>query len=247
MIRFRLSTAAEANPHLKEVADGSLSNVPWLERHGSDALKVGSLLLLGGSSVTDFRLRVAQSHARSDMRPSLWSHVAILAAPHEHSWRLSEVSLTPARGFGDVPLCNGSQENSLGHYDDPQLWPNIALLSFPVTGDEVRDGIERLSRDRGITDLSELIIAWLGYVWGAGQAANPLLQDKGIPSAVHAETVMGIAGLELTPGLSSQSSCPEAIWQSAKWWYQFYTQTAGQGKLPQGIYLLRQPSAAATL
>jgi hypothetical protein len=247
MIRFRLSTAAEANPHLKDVVDGGLSNLKWLERYGSDFLKVGSLLLLGGSSVTDFRLLVAPSHARSDMRPSLWSHVAILTAPRDPTWMLSEVSLTPPRGFGDVPLCNGSQENTLDHYDDPHLWPNIALLSFPVTGEEVHDGIARLSRDRGITDLSELIIAWLGFVWGAGQAANPLLQDKGLPSTVHGETVMGIAGLELTPGLSSQSSCPDAIWQSAKWWYQFYAQTEAEGKLPQGIYLLRQPSAAATI
>jgi len=58
-------------------------------------------------------------------------------------------------------------------------------------------------------------------VWGVGSAANALQQNKGPPCAAFAEAVMSITGLELAPRLSSQSSCPEAIWQSAKWWYQF--------------------------
>jgi hypothetical protein len=35
-----------------------------------------------------------------------------------------------------------------------------------------------------------------------------------------------MAGFELTPGLSSASSCPEAIWQSAKWWTYYYESAA---------------------
>jgi hypothetical protein len=246
MIRFRISTAAEVNPELKEIPDTQLSNVEWLQKHGGEYLREGSLLLLGGSSIVDFRVRVAQSHARSDMRPSLWSHVAIVTERQRRTWGLSEISLRPAKGFDDVPHRNARQDNTLDHYADPQLWCNIALLSFPVDGKEVHQGIQRLSRDRGILDLGELIIPWLAFVWGVGSAANPLLQDKGLPCAAFAETVMSIAGLELTPGLSSQSSCPEAIWQSAKWWYQFYAQTDGDGHPPKGIYTLRQLAAAAT-
>jgi hypothetical protein len=246
MIRFRISTAAEVNPQLKEIRDTRLSNVEWVQKHGSEYLREGSLLLLGGSSIIDFRLRVAQSHARSDMRPSLWSHVAILTERQRRTWGLSEVSLMPPKGFDDVPTRNARQDNTLEHYADPQLWSNIALLSFPVDGKEVQGGIQRLSRDRGIVDLGELIIPWLAFAWGVGSAGNPLLQDKGLPSAAFAETVMSIAGLELTPGLSSQSSCPEAIWQAAKWWYQFYAQTNGDGQLPSGIYMLRQLAAAPT-
>jgi hypothetical protein len=246
MIRFRISTATEVNPQLKEIPDIKLSNVEWLQKHGGEYLREGSLLLLGGSSIIDFRLRVAQSHARSDLRPSLWSHVAILMERQRRTWVLNEVSLMPPKGFDDVPSRNARQDNTLDHYADPQLWCNIALLSFPIDGKEVQDGIQRLSRDRGIVDLGELIVPWLAYVWGVGNAGNPLLQDKGLPSAAFAETVMSIAGLELTPGLSSQSSCPEAIWQSAKWWYQFYAQTDGDGQLPKGIYALRQLSAAPT-
>ncbi len=245
MIRFRISTAAEANPQLQEISEAGLSNVEWLRKHGGEYLREGSLLLLGGSSTTDFRIRVAQSHARSDMLPSLWSHVAIVTARQGQTWSLSEVSLTPPQGFGDVPSRNATQNNTLDQYADPLLWANIALLSFPIDGAEVQAGMERLSRDRGIVDLGELIVPWLAFVWGVGSAPNPLLQDKDLPSAAYAETVMSIAGLELTPGLSSQSSCPEAIWQSAKWWYQYYAQTGGDGQLPKGIYMLRQLSAAA--
>jgi hypothetical protein len=181
------------------------------------------------------------------MRPSLWSHVAVLIQPQRRTWAIREISLTPPRGFGDVPSHNASQDSTLEHYEAPDLWPNIALLSFPADGDQVKEGLQRVAIDRSIVDLGALLIPWLAFVWGAGSAANPLLQDQGIPSAVYAETVMGIAGLELTPGLSSQSSCPEAIWQAAKWWHQFYTQTEREGQAPRGVYTVRQPAAASTV
>jgi hypothetical protein len=55
-------------------------------------------------------------------------------------------------------------------------------------------------------------------------SGNPLLNEYGIPSAVLVEYSVGAAGLDLTPGLASRSSCPEAIWQSAKWWQGYQTQ-----------------------
>ena len=38
------------------------------------------------------------------------------------------------------------------------------------------------------------------------------------------ETVVGAAGYDLTPGLESGASCPEAIWQAARWWHQYYSE-----------------------
>jgi hypothetical protein len=77
-----------------------------------------------------------------------------------------------------------------------------------------------------------------------------------VPSAVFVETVYGMSGVELTPGLSSSASCPEAIWQSAKWWHNFYEGDGGregqadisdadETSVPKGFYLLRQPAATA--
>jgi hypothetical protein len=67
----------------------------------------------------------------------------------------------------------------------------------------------------------DLVTRWLPYVWGAGRAVNPLLDGLGLPSAVMAETVIGAAGFELTPGIASSASCPEALWQAARWWHEY--------------------------
>jgi hypothetical protein len=97
-----------------------------------------------------------------------------------------------------------------------------------------------------------MILAWLGYIWGAGQQGNPLLNGMGVPSAAFVETAYGITGVELTPGLTSAASCPEAIWQSSKWWHLYYAEPRGiknrthaRSFSPTGFYAIRQPSAAA--
>jgi hypothetical protein len=62
------------------------------------------------------------------------------------------------------------------------------------------------------------------------------------------ESVFARRGIELTPGLTSQSSCPEAVWQAAKWWAPYYdsaaTITAGP---PWGSFVVDQPAAAVTV
>jgi hypothetical protein len=250
VIACRISGADKSNEKLRKIVDPRPSNTAWIEKHGGELMKPGSLLLLGGTSVLDFRLRVAQAHVRHDLMPSYWSHVAIVRERKDGAWILNEVSLDPPGGFGDVSGTNAIQTAELRRYrDHRRRWPNIAILSFPAAADQVLAGIERLAMNRNLVDLASLILAWLAFGWGAGRAANPLLEDKGLPSGVFAETVMGLAGLELTPGLSSRSSCPEAIWQAAKWWHGFYKQTGGaeraqEERQPAGIYRLGQPSAA---
>jgi hypothetical protein len=57
-----------------------------------------------------------------------------------------------------------------------------------------------------------------------------------------------LAGIDLSPGLPSASSCPEAIWQAARWWYEAYdaVEPKNDGAFtPRGAYLIRQPAAAA--
>jgi hypothetical protein len=61
-----------------------------------------------------------------------------------------------------------------------------------------------------------------------------------------------MAGIELTPGLSSSASCPEAIWQAAKYWHNFYKEAAQTAhddnaaqQVPEGKYTIRQKAAAA--
>jgi hypothetical protein len=74
------------------------------------------------------------------------------------------------------------------------------------------------------------------------------------------ETVFGMGGIELTPGVASATSCPEAIWQSAIWWHDYYQKTAAAhaagktrprvkseemtARAPEGRCITRQPAAA---
>ena len=214
----------------------------------------GTLLLVGGTDLIHFRLRIAQSHLRQDLTPSSWSHVGIVREG-PGGLTVSEVALDPPSGFTDMPRSNGIQTAPLTRYDDTRRFPNVALLRFPLGDGQVGDGIARVRDERGLLDLGALILPWLAYVWGVGLPANPLLSATGIPSAVFTEAVFGALRQELTPGLATRSSCPEAIWQSARYWYPYYTLAAAdpetrtgtsttRGRTPHGVFVVEQDYAA---
>jgi hypothetical protein len=208
----------------------------------------GDVLLLGGGSLVDFRIRVAQSHARDDLTPSYWSLIGVLIEGD----RLLTVPLLPSGDASAVPVSNGIVALPLSAFDDVRQWPNIAVLRFPRPTQPVASVVDRIRSQRTIADLPALIVAWLGFVWGAGDSPNPLLGGRGLPSAVFVETAFGMVDVELTPGLGSASSCPEAVWQSGKWWHEFYAQTVAGAAVdatptaettPSGRYAIRQRSA----
>ena len=248
----RSSVCNQSLKSLKRETKGE-GNVEWIQRSlKCESPGDGSIILIGGANLSHFRMRVAQSHARRDLLPSFWSHAAILA----NDLLLHEVSLEPVNGFKDVPKFQGIQSGNLKNYDDPDQFPNVALLHFKLSKDfltkpfntTVEELIRRLHNDRVTVDVPLALWTWLGYIWGVGDHPNPLLQGVGIPSAAMVETVFSMIGVELTPGLASQSSCPEAIWQAVKWWGDYYaseaTLTAGQ---PYGQYCVDQPAAAVTV
>ena len=234
------------------------TNFAWIERErtGDPAFcRPGDVVLLGGSSLTDFRIRVAQSHARHDLTPSYWSLVGVVSGPN----RFLTAPLWPLAEPHRIPLSNGIRSLALSTFDDPIEWPNIAVVRFPGTRRSPVRNIGRLRGQRTIIDIPTLLLPWLGFVWGAGATGNPLLAGYGVPSAVLVETAFGMAEVELTPGLAAASSCPEAIYQSAKWWSGFYQETAGyqqdsgpasegasaaEENHPIGRYLLRQRQAS---
>ncbi|HUG47670.1 MAG TPA: hypothetical protein VMP67_04590 [Candidatus Limnocylindria bacterium] len=246
MIPTRESPASAANERLQSMEPQTgEGNVAWLERC---PVKRG-VLLLGGTSLADFRLRVAQSQLRSDLTPSYWSLCGLLL----DGGTFESVPLQ----FGDisdVPSTNGVRRLSVAEVDDARRWPNIAVLAFVERPEVIEGHAQRVLRRRTIIDLPELIVAWLAYSWAAGSAENPLLEGRGIPSAAFVEAAHSLAGVELTPSLSSAASCPEAIWQAVKWWHEYYEGAAKLGVsaeagllVPTGRYALRQRSAAVEL
>ena len=216
-------------------------NLAWIRRHiepltdQPGAKGAAYLVLLGGRTRADFLLRVAQGHLRHDMSPSHWSHVVLLGGSgwtKKHS--LWEVSLEPPGGFGYPPSDNGVQNSVLDAYDSDYQFPNVAVLRLPVALRELKRALQTYKMQRNTLDTVELILFWLAYVWGVGRPVNPLLDGHGIPSAAMIEILAGAAGFDLTPGLESRASCPEAIWQAARWWYEYYAESEGTDRRIHG-------------
>ena len=257
-LRVLQSSATGRNPQLKNRPRVSgETNEAWISRMGAEQAFDDNdaqtlIVLLGGADPLSFRLRVAQSHVRSDLTPSSWSHVLILAklsSPLRDS-PTYEVSLSPVEGFGTFgfPMyTNGIQEEKLAPYLNTARFPNIALISVPVpsarllkkskedkstatpeTQDNTQGTIERLKQQRTTIDVPQLILRWLSYCWGVGVPSSPLADGFGLPSAAVIENAFAAAGFDLTPGLESRASCPEAIWQAARWWHEYYEQNTGK-------------------
>jgi hypothetical protein len=230
MLNIVSSPSADTSPTFTQSKRKSREkNLAWLQRHieplAEDPAAKGAayLVMLGGRTRADFLLRVAQGHLRHDMSPSHWSHVVLLAGSgwtEKHT--LWEISLEPAGGYGYPPSDNGVQNGTLDAYDSPYQFPNVAVLRLPVQLRDLKRALKTYKLQRATLDTVELILLWLGYVWGVGRPVNPLLDGHGIPSAAMIEILTGAAGFDLTPGLESRASCPEAIWQAARWWHEYY-------------------------
>ncbi len=75
MAAMRRSPSATANQELSEEKPAAgEDNRGWLEGQAD------GIILLGGTSLADFRIRYAQSVLRGDLAPSLWSRCGILLA-----------------------------------------------------------------------------------------------------------------------------------------------------------------------
>lgn len=209
------------------------NNIDWMNRANKDLSNTKDhtlLVLLGGSDTSACRLRYTQAYARQNLTPSNWSHVLLLDKLNEFSDSSStwEMGLHPSSGFDFPPDTNAVQKGKLKPYKNPEAFPNIALLAVPVDLKGVKKAVKKFTKRRNIINGPDLVITWLGYLWGATGSRNPLLEECGIPSAVLVEYALGSAGFDLTPGLASRSSCPEAIWQAAKWWHDYYAKAENE-------------------
>jgi hypothetical protein len=246
VIPVRESAAELPNDRLKaHDAHAREGNSAWFKRCPVQA----GIVLIGGSSLVDFRLRYAQSELRSDLSPSYWSLCGLIderglirTAPLQ----LDDVSTVPVR--------NAVRTLAIDQFDDPELWPNVAVLSFVEQHAVVAAHADRVARRRTIVDLPPLVLDWLAYAWAVNEGINPLNTGRGMPSAAFVHAAHSLAGIELTPGLASTAACPEAIWQAVKWWHEYYSGVVEIGAasevtpiVPRGYYALRQRSAAVRL
>ena len=251
MFAVRHSGARSTNEQVRaqDPSDGE-GNAAWVERSGVTQ----GVLLVGGSGLTDFRLRVAQSRLRSDLSPSHWSIAAILTG--------SDVVTVALDAIGDpasFAARNGVSRLPLDAFDDPSRYPNVAVLAFSSTFEPVVEALADVETGRAVLDVPALTAFWLSAIWGVADLDAPLREGRGMPSAALVELAHAIAGIELTPGLESTASCPEAIWQGARWWTDYYRESAAiahragvspdeghaQPAVPAGMYAIRSRLAEA--
>jgi hypothetical protein len=215
------------------------NNLVWLKRVAPPDRGLVELLLVGGRQASDFRIRVAQSHVRHDMTPSHWSHVCLVGERDRDALddtEIVELSLEPRGGFGFPPPTNGVQVERLERYRDARAWPNVALVVVPLERKAIAAQVLQVFRNRSAVDLLELSLRWLAFVWGVAGAGNPLVEGVGVPSAVLVETLLGAAGFDVTPSLPARQSCPEAIWQAAIWWHDYYRRTREEQGSLAGVW-----------
>lgn len=245
MVHVTRSPNNEWNPHLEELPrNPGEGNIAWGDRaaRAMDAYGIDAwtyLVLLGGADTMAFRLRVAQSHLRSDMLPSFWSHALLVLLKDAQSVRAADAVYVPLLQPEDGPFSpaeNGVVNRPLEEFDDPERYPNIAVLALPVAQQQIEERLTSFRRSRATLDSLEHVLRWLAFAWGVAKTGNPLHDNFGLPSACMLETLCGAAGFDLTPGLESRASCPEAIWAAFGRWHRYYEATA---RIPAGRYSIQ--------
>lgn len=246
MIKQTLSTERVSQSDVQKlVRIKRESNLDWLTRaYNSFALEDTSqwsfIVLAGGKDVAAFRLRVAQSRLRGDMLPSFWSECALFKIS-QNDFLLSSffnLPLFQPANLSYAPTRNGLVELSFNKLPTQKDYPNLALLAIPVPQELILQSLEEYKRARVSYDAVENILPWLAYVWGAGDATNPLMKQIGFPSAVMLNQIFGARGFDLAPGVNSYLSTPEMFWSGVKHWQDYYSKTQENGLLPKARFVI---------
>lgn len=233
---------AKKNPELvKLVRQTKESNLQWLSRafdaiKGEQSLQQSYILLLGGSDTLSWRIRVGQSHLRFDMLPSYWSTSALLRLSPDGLLK-SDIIHVPLLQPSDGPFAterNGVVNSPLSLFEDADHWKNIALIALPVPQKKVLESLPHFRKGRNVIDALEHVLRWLAFAWGVARTSTPIHEGIGLPTACMLESLYANAGIDLTPGLETRASSPEAIWATVRRWYGHYVRN--QLPPPKGCY-----------
>jgi hypothetical protein len=132
-----------------------------------------------------------------------------------------------------APARNGLIELPFNKLPTQKNYPNLALLAIPVAQQNILASLAEYKRARVSYDAVENILPWLAFVWGTGNASNPLMQQIGFPSAVMLNQIFGANGFDLAPGVNINLSAPETFWSGVKHWQDFYSKTQENGLQPK--------------
>lgn len=244
MVSSTFSSTTERNSKLKQFSRRpGEGNLAWGARAAKDVGRIdpkswSCMVLLGSSDTLGFRLRVAQSHLRPDMLPSFWSEALLVeqrGLDLKDAMAIHVPLAQPIDAAAYPPYENGVVEEPFSAFDDPVRYPNIAIAALPIPLDRLRKRVDRFRKSRSALDSLEHVLRWLAFSWGVARTGNPLHDNFGLPSACMIEMVCAAEDYELTPGLESRASCPEAIWASLLYWHKYYATTGRKG-VPLGRF-----------
>jgi hypothetical protein len=246
MVGIARSQSTTRNPLMSELKRSKgEGNLAWGQRAAHEMRSAGPsdwtyVALIGAADTLAFRLRLAQSHLRIDMLPSYWSDAALVRLGDKlvANAVVTHVPLLQPEGGAYATENNGVVERPLADYDDAERYPNIALIALPIPQANIESRLKRFRRTRPTMDMLEHALRWLAFSWGVARTGNPLHENYGLPSAVMLETLCAAEGFDLTPGLESRASCPEAIWSAALHWHDYFKKTTGKDKVPLGRYAI---------
>ena len=181
--------------------------------------------LVGQRDLPGVTLRRAQSSLRWDLRPSLWSHAFVIAAPGPsgvEDLAVREVTLYSRSGVFPEPADNAVTSTRLGQYRNQLLDANVALLSVAMTPEEAGRVAARattdLNLDRLRYNLWEMLGVWQSYFWDRQVRDNPLRDGIPMFSSAFVEYCFEAIQLDMAPGASERNSAPEHLWNGALWW-----------------------------
>lgn len=185
-----------------------LSNQEFLDRYAAP----GRVGLAGGSALIERTIRRMQRKLSETREHSLWSHAFLCSGPRidGHQWVL-ESDLEIHR----KQIRLGVQENRAAKYRDETVYPNLAILDFGLSGEQVRqvmtEGLELLS---GLArySLRELVGTLFALQRPTLRVRENLLAREGaLYCSAMVQHCYLKAGIDFVAGVMTKNTTPEDI------------------------------------
>lgn len=201
---------------LPEDLDESESNDPlgnraFIEKHAAP----GRIGLCGGRDFINKLIRKAQAPLTEDGHRSLWSHAFVFSERRvDGQWWVIESDLDLR--YRQIRL--GVQENRVARYYDAEAFPNIAILDFGLSPEQVlqvqKAGLDLLA---GLSSysLSELLGTMMAmHSRRLRKRGNLLAKDGALFCSALVQHCYLAAGVEFLPGVPGKNIAPHDIDES---------------------------------
>ena len=195
----------------KTIIVTDLSNREFLERFAQP----GRVGLCGGGTQVDIAIRRAQRHLDADKRWSDWSHAFLFEGVRAdvHHWVI-ESDLQFLRK--NIQL--GAQENRMAKYYDEKLFPDLVVLDFGLSAEQVavllREGLEFVAQ-RERYSMRELIGTLIALRKPELRARENLLaRERSAFCLAFVKQLFLKTGVDLVPGVNAKHTTPEDIARS---------------------------------